>query len=138
MRSLASALCLIMTLLSGCVIPEGRKVYSGHEYPKEALATRDEAVASLGLPAWESYNSRVLLYVWQSTQKWLFVPPENRLGLRTSEVDIREQRWALLIAYDPQGMVTAHAVRRIGKDSLEEACLSWSRTQGSELLAPQR
>lgn len=128
--------CVIAMAFCGCLIPEGRRVVSGHEYSSEAIAfldapgaTRQETIATLGLPSWESKDSKVLLYLWDSALKWRFVPPENwsKLGIGESESETKEERWALLIAYDDAGTVTAHAVRRIGKVALEDACVSWSR-----------
>jgi hypothetical protein len=123
----------VLPLFAGCLFPEGRKVVSGHEYKKEALsflddagATRDEAVATLGLPSWESKSSRVLLYLWETTFKWKFIPPENDIGIHSSETETGEKRKALLIAYDDQGAVTTHTVRTIGKEPLEQVCVDWA------------
>ena len=124
----------VLLALTGCLFPEGRKVVSGHEYKKEALAfldergvTREETVATLGLPSWESQSSRVLLYLWETTFKWKFVPPENDLGIHPSETESSEKRKALLIAYDERGAVTAHTVRTIGKAPLEQVCADWAQ-----------
>ena len=132
---LISAICLSVMAMSGCLIPEGRQVVSGQKYTGDAIAflgspraTRQETIDTLGLPSWESHNSKVLLYLWESSQKWLFVPPESwaDVGIRESQSETGEQRWVLMVAYDESGKVTAHTVRCIGKKSLENACISWS------------
>jgi len=127
----------LLLIAGGCLlIPQGRKANSGHEYSQEAIAfldtpgvNRQEAIVNLGLPSWESSRSRVLLYVWQSSQRWLFLPVDNNLGMRKSVAEARDQRWALLIAYDPQGLIIGHALQRIGKESLDEACSVWSHAR---------
>ena len=137
MRSIPTLFIFSLLLVSDecLLIPKGRKVNSGHEYSKEAIAfldsrgvTRAETIANLGLPSWESTSSRVLLYAWHSSEKWLFLPVDNNLGIHKSVAEAREERWVLLIAYDEQGLVSSHALRRIGKGTLEEACSEWSRT----------
>ena len=137
MRAVAiPIICLAVIALSGCLIPEGRQVVSGQKYSGDAIAflglpgaTRQETLDTLGLPSWESQKSKVLLYLWESSQKWLFVPPDSwaDAGIHESQPEIREQRWALMVAYDETGKVRAHIVRCIGKDSLENACVNWSK-----------
>ena len=137
MRWVATNLILATIFMNGCLlIPEGRKTISGHRYSKEATSfldipgtTREETIASLGLPSWESGESKVLLYTWESSQEWLFVPAENNLDIHQSEADVKEQHWALLIAYDERGIVRAHAVRRLGKGSTEEVCAKSFRAE---------
>lgn len=127
---------LLVFALGGCLVPEGRRVIAGRQYSAESIAfldapdaTRQETIATLGLPSWESSQSKVLLYLWNSAQKWRFVPPESwkNAGIRESVSETGEQRWALLIAYDRAGMVTAHTARRINSLTLEQACVIWSR-----------
>src|SRR5205085_9836013 len=77
------AICLMALLLTGCILHDGPAVTSGHWYSKTATSflnqpgtTRDEAIANLGQPLWQSQESRVLLYVWTTNSGWmLLVPP---------------------------------------------------------------
>jgi hypothetical protein len=133
---LKMSVLIAFTGLNGCLIPEGTKVTSGHKYSNDAFAflerpdaNRAETISNLGPPSWESYDSRVLLYLWRTSFDWLFVPPENKWGIGQSHVVTDEKRMALLIAYDEQGRIINHAVRSISEDSLENICSRWSRRQ---------
>lgn len=121
--------------LSGCMIPEGTKVTSGHQFSKEAISfldlpgvTRAETISNFGPPSWESPDAHVILYLWRTTFDWLFMPPETKeFGLHNSHVWTNEKRMALLIAYDEQGRIINHEVRPISEEPLENVCLQWSQ-----------
>ena len=134
-------ICLAAMALGGCLVPEGRHIISGHKYSGDAIAflkspeaTRQETIITLGLPSWESRSSKVMLYLWQSSRKWRFTPPESwkHVGIRESVSETKDQRWALMVAYDESGKVRAHTVRSIGKDSMEDASVSWSRNLNTQ------
>lgn len=116
---------------TGCVIPEETKVTGGHKYSKGSLAfldlpgtTREEVIASLGPPLLESRDSRTLLYAWETTSRWVSVYPEAHFR--------HPREWGLFIAYDERGFVSAHEVRRVGVDTLEEACSEWSHDRNEK------
>jgi outer membrane protein assembly factor BamE (lipoprotein component of BamABCDE complex) len=124
----------------GCVLPEETKVTAGHKYSRESLAfldlpgtTREEVIASLGPPLLESRDSRTLLYVWETTSRWLLIPPQGPdVGgeplFETQPIQHHHPReWGLFIACDERGIVSAHEVRRVGVGTLEEACAEWNR-----------
>jgi hypothetical protein len=140
-------ICLLAPTLVSCTIyvPKGREVTAGHKYSKESVAfldlpdaTRKEAVENLGEPLWESSESRVLLYVWESWFKWqvdephwLREPPEEgedaEHAKEEEEDSTHYQRWGLFVAYDEMGLVYRHEIRRFGKQTLEEECGKWAR-----------
>jgi hypothetical protein len=129
------SLLVAIVSLSGCMIPEGTKVTSGHEFPKDAISflddrgvTRAETISNFGPPSWESSDARVILYLWRTTFDWLFVPPESKtLGLHNSHVWTDEKRMALLIAYNEQGQIVHHEVCPISEEPLETVCVQWSQ-----------
>jgi hypothetical protein len=123
----------------GCIVPLPAKVTSGYYYSSEALAfldlpdtTRDQVVASLGPPLVEVADSGVLLYAWEKASRFLFIYPAgySHGGMETAASTQRgdPQAWGLFIGYDEKGLVTAHEVRKIGTESLTEACLNWEHT----------
>jgi hypothetical protein len=127
-------------------MPLGTKTTSGHTYLHETLAfldlpgtTRNEVVATLGPPAYESESTRTLLYVWERTFRWSVSRPEQIGPVHLTwehnpEVIAGKQRlWGLFIAYDEQGLVCAHEIRTFGAPRLEEACVSWRSSR-----APKR
>ncbi|HTQ51829.1 MAG TPA: hypothetical protein VMJ12_14050 [Candidatus Acidoferrales bacterium] len=136
MGNLAVALWLV--LLSGCAIPNRTDVFQGQVYSKGALAfldikgtTRAEVISTLGTPAWESKNSRVLLYVSETALHWtgfafvpVLFPQDSNDWLGSKPVSISgddEHKWrVLLVAYDERGFVTSHMIRKVGNHSLDE------------------
>lgn len=131
LRLSASVLALS---ISGCVIPLGSRVSSGQKFSAEALSildkpgtTRDNVIAYLGEPLLESHDTRTLVYVWYKTPKFLYALPDE---LGPSEVvDGTPQEWGLFIAYDERGIISAHEVRKIDNQTLEEACSVWYRSR---------
>jgi|SRR6266496_3712510 len=82
--------------------------------------TRDDAIANLGEPLWESSQSRVLLYLWTTSMRWVVaVPPGGTEFLATP------RRRALLISYNERGSVTDHEICTIGEEPLEQICSKW-------------
>ena len=124
---------VVALLLTGCVYPGGRVVVAGHKYSRGEISflnlpgtTREEAIATLGQPLWESQRSRVLLYVWTTSMQWVVALPPGG-----TEFTADEKRRALLVAYDERGLVTGHEVRTIREATLEEACVNWARNRES-------
>jgi hypothetical protein len=114
----------------GCLIPIGSKVSDGHHYSKEALAflelpgaTRNEVIASLGEPLYESLETRTLVYVWYEKPRYVSVPLD---GTETEVVSGSPVEWALFIALNEQGAVVAHEERYIGSRDLKAECAKWS------------
>jgi hypothetical protein len=108
-----------MLSISRCVIPLGSKVTAGHRYCADELAfldlrgtTRDEVIASLGPPLLESQDTQTLVYEWEQTSRWRFVPPDHigevPLGTHPSVLHGSPQQWGLFFAYDARGVVFAH------------------------------
>lgn len=129
-------LCGLLLALTGCLIPAGTKVSGGHHYSKEALAfldqpgtTRAEVVATLGPPLLESTSTRTLVYAWQETPKYLFIPLVKASGspddMQVSTIKGSPDQWALFIALDAQGIVLAHEDRYVATRSLEQECQAW-------------
>jgi len=147
----AFAVCLIA--LCGCryydvvtpIPPLKENVTAGHKYSAEAIkfldspnATRMEVISTLGHPLVESRESRVLLYTWETTRTFMpfqivSVDRDPSTGAETttplnSETSGVARRWGLFIAYNDDGIVYAHEIRRIGASGLEEACVGWRRS----------
>src|SRR5437016_10841644 len=98
------SICILVAVGNGCIIPLGRKATLGHEYSPEALlflgakgTSRDDVLSNLGPPLWESAESRVMLYVWETSLEWYIVPPKP-LGPPGKDSS-KTKRWGLLIAY---------------------------------------
>ena len=121
------------------VIPLTDKVTSGHRYGGEAIAflgdpatTRQDVLSNLGQPNAESKESRVLLYVWETT--WEVQPlayrrkgdPFDKPNLLIGPTDGVVQRVGLFIAYRDDGSILRHEVLKIGTGSLDQACRTWS------------
>ena len=129
---LTLVLCGLLLALTGCLIPAGTKVSSGHHYSKEALAfldqpgtTRAEVIATLGPPLLESASTRTLVYAWQETPKYFFIPLGKGSGSHVKTVKGSPDQWALFIALDAQGIVLAHEDRYVATRSLEQECQAW-------------
>jgi hypothetical protein len=139
--------CLLILCSHGCLIvpvPQGNKLTAGYEYPKEGLAflnlpdtTREEVVATLGPPTFESGSAKTLLYVWEKTSKWelnyymLSYPTCVPLG--NEPVNGKQRLWGLFVAYDEKGLVSRHEIRTINPSStLEAACLAWNSPKSPE------
>lgn len=129
--------CLLLLSASSCV-PIPSKVSSGQNYSKETLAfldspntTREDVIESLGPPYLEVQDSKVLLYVWETTSRSLLLYPdkihEGELVVDAKKVDGNSQTWGLLIAYDSRKVVSVHEVRKIGSEGLEALCVEWGR-----------
>jgi hypothetical protein len=130
---------LIIFAVAGCVIPMGKKVTAAHKFSKQEIAfldlpdaTREEALASLGPPFWEAHDSRVLLYLWETSFEWQVSPPDHIGSLawtaRPSTVRTDPRRWGLFVAYDSRGRVCSYEIRLVGDGTLEEACSRWAKT----------
>jgi len=116
---------------TGCLVPLGHKTTLGHRHSAEALAlldlpdtTRDDVLAELGPPLWESHELRILFYLWEDSLEWYVIPPAE-LGLHPGKSTSHPQRWGLFIAYNEHGVLSAHEVCPIGRESPEEACAHW-------------
>jgi hypothetical protein len=116
------------------------KISSGHKNSQEALkfldlpnTSREEVIATLGSPIQESADSRVLLYSWETTSRYIFVYPNgihhDEVSTGSSVVEGSSDRWGLFIRYNEQGFVTAHHVREIGTNDLEQACVRWASSK---------
>lgn len=127
----ALALSLVVLAANGCLlVPGGRRQTLGHEFSPEELAflktpgtKREEVLSTLGPPLWEAFESRVMLYMWETSRQWYIVDPWNRSGY--DKENSKTRRMGLFIAYDTSGAVTSHEVRRIGKDPPEMVCALW-------------
>ncbi|MDB6111869.1 MAG: hypothetical protein JWR69_3619 [Pedosphaera sp.] len=139
---------VLLLSICGClmaVVPVGSRTSSGVKYSAEALAfldlpgtTRDEVVASLGPPLLESQETRTLVYEWERTERqasfiivpdWIAPLVEDANG---SVTDGASHQWALLVAYDVRGVVSAHKVRQLGTRTLEEECADWSHHRNNK------
>jgi hypothetical protein len=117
------SLCVLLFVAGGCIVPAPDRVTNGHRYSREALAfldapttTRDDVLSTLGDPIIESRNTRVLVYEWEQMVR-AFTP--------VKEIHGDPERVCLFIAYDGRGVVCGHAVRKIGIEDLEMACVEW-------------
>ena len=160
MRS-KSSFCLLLLFLTGCITPNGTKVVEGVKFPREAVAfldfpdaTREETIATLGPPSWESTNSRVLLYTYATSLAWnISVPdsfsiedsktdetrdkdkekdkdkrPDNTIVIddaRSFQEQTHLKRWGLFIAYNEKGLITGHDISPVGNGLLEGECKKW-------------
>lgn len=131
--------CLLPLLLGGCIVfPTGSRIISDGNFSHEALAfldlpdaSRDETIATLGKPAYESKNLGVLLYLYHSVDTYHVMPipievkhtDVNPIAESDGETD--PELWGLFVAYDEKGRVFAHALRRVGDGGLEEECANW-------------
>lgn len=148
--------CLVMLAgFTGCkhldvqgpIVPIRTETVAGHRYSAEAIrfldaenVTVDEVVATLGKAAWESARAGVLVYTW-TTQSRFFpmqiisldedsITKVRKKASIGTEIAIGEiaREWGLFVAYDGEGFVRAHEVRRIGSshlEELEEVCVQW-------------
>lgn len=138
---LFSVVAMVLILVNGgCVIPLGSRLTAGQEFSKETIAfldlpgtTRNEVIATLGLPIVDSQETRMLVYVKEKTQRYAVTTPEEvqigevqiPLGGREIEFNGPSTSWALLIAYDERGIVCAHEVRKMELRSLETQSSKW-------------
>jgi hypothetical protein len=126
-RCWVSLVCAAL-FLSGCASQRS----SGLKLSRKAIAfldergvTRDEVIANLGQPAYESAAHRVLLYVRTiSAANDAQTPAENPFGWTGSSRGNPVQR-ALFVSYDTSGAITGHEVSDIEEPSFEEAVTRW-------------
>jgi hypothetical protein len=78
--------------LTGCVCPGGPTVVAGHKYSRAEMSFlrlpgtwREEAIATLGPPVWESRQSRILLYVWTTSMHWVVALPSGGTEFQADE-----------------------------------------------------
>ena len=137
---------LAVVLLTGCVYPHKVHV-AGPILSADSIAflglkdaTRAETIATLGPPVWESKNSRVLLYLSQTTIHWIgegigadpVSDPDHPMMVKpfgAGETD-SSGLTALFVAYDKNGLVTSHLAQRIrtSKDtSYEDLCEQYAQ-----------
>jgi hypothetical protein len=136
--------CALILSICGCVIPLRlrSRTTAGVKYSAQALAfldlpgtTREDVIASLGPPLLESKETRTLVYEWERTERHaliVMVPHEVAPlfeDAHGSVTDGASHQWALLVAYDTRGFVSAHEVRQLGTGTrtLEEECSDWYR-----------
>jgi hypothetical protein len=138
---LAALTGLLPLLLGGCIVfPTGRAVVSGSDYPHEAIAfldlpdaSREETIATLGPPSWESTNSRVLLYLYETAINWHTEPIPVEIGHQPVEFvncsnDLGTPKlWGLFVAYDTNGLVIRHAIGHIRYGTPDDHCVDWAR-----------
>jgi hypothetical protein len=51
----------------------------------------------------------------------------SRAEIRTKVYEDYPEMYGLFIAYDAQGLVEAHEVKKIRDRTLEEACVAWQK-----------
>src|SRR5690606_30803887 len=98
---------------------------------------------------WESARAGVLLYTWTTQSRFL---PMQMISLNEDSITkVREKtsigtevaigeiarEWGLFVAYDGEGFVRAHEVRRIASSNLEDLCVQW-RQDLERLLAARQ
>jgi hypothetical protein len=133
--------CVLLLGSTGCIIPLPSKVSRGHRYSRDSLAlldlpgtTRDEVIASLGPPLLE-HESRILLYDWEQTPRYLAAVPHlvhRDVELRGEVVRDYPERFGLFIAYDARGVIEGHVVQKIRAATLQEACVQWQKHRERE------
>jgi hypothetical protein len=131
----ALAVWLLVICTSGCVIPLPSKTISQHRYTGEEIAfldlprtTREDVVSSLGLPSAEVHNPAALLYTWETEGEFYYIPPPapGFLDSHSSVEGTKEHYWGLFIAFDQNGWVSAHEVRKLGDQDPQKACEKWA------------
>jgi hypothetical protein len=126
---------LLVICTTGCVIPLPSKTISQHRYTHEEIAfldlprtTRAEVVSSLGLPSAEVRGPSALLYTWETEGRFYYIPPPAPAALdsHSSVEGAKEHNWGLFIAFDQNGCVSAHEVRKLGNQDPQRACEKWA------------
>ena len=135
--------CFVAMVVSGCLIPIGSKVSSGHRHSAEALAfldqpgaTREEVITTLGPPLIESQHTRTLVYVWHEMLRYLDLTrdPDSQSHSATDSAVVygSPEEYALFVAYDERGLILGHEVRYVDGRSLEDECRDWYRERNQE------
>jgi len=127
--------CLLAICTTGCVIPLPSKTISLHRYTREETAfldlprtTREDVVSSLGPPSAEVHSPAALLYTWETEGQFCYIPPPAPavLDSHPSVEGTKVHDWGLFIAFDQNGCVCAHEVRKLGNPDLNNACEKWA------------
>jgi outer membrane protein assembly factor BamE (lipoprotein component of BamABCDE complex) len=127
---------LLLVFIVGCVVPTGRTARKGQVYSSDSLAfldekntTRSEVISTFGHPYFESTNALVLVYVSETYTQWkgVILEPEFdadlNLTYRPEQVNdgsSNERLQALFIAYNPNGFVQSHVLRKISEQALND------------------
>lgn len=145
MRGWYTGIVILLLVCNGCIIvPAPSRTTVGHRYSKEALAflglpgmTKAEVISTLGPPDAKSQDVGTLAYKWEYVNQSLTLlkpgPGLFELEGPGETHELTRHRYALFIAFDPQGIVTRHQVVALRQGNrLQAACEYWEKHSGNK------